>query len=171
MHVPLWLFVVALVWAVMVTVFWLVRNPLPFPDRGHRCFAVPNEQAAKAVVEILGKLAGLPERFTFEPEPTRQTLLWDNATVIIRHDDSNREQEIAPNGLSVVVNNPRRSAYEAAATLRRAGFTAEIKDDVMSKASGKLVVLTSSAFDGWVLVFRRHLLVMGKPPNRRKLLA
>src|SRR3989344_1998701 len=170
MSVPLWLFLIALVWATAVTMFFLIRNPLPFPDRGHRCFAVPNEQAARVVVTILGKLAGLPERFTFDPGPTHQTLLWDNTTVIIHHDQAIREQGLSPNALSVVVSDPRVSAWAAAALLERAGFTAIVKDDVIPEAKDKFVLLTSNAFDGWALAFRRHILVMGKPPNQRKLL-
>ena len=170
MSVPLWLFAVVLVWAVAVTIFCFVRNPLPFPDRGHRCFAVPNEHAAKVVTTILGKLAGLPERFTFDPGPTHQTLLWDNTTVIIHHDGNIHEQGLAPNGLSVVVSSPKASAREAAAMLKRAGFTATIKDDVMPEVGDNFVLLASNAFNGWVLAFRRHILVMGKPPNQRKLL-
>ena len=170
MSIPLWLFVSALVWAITVTILCFVRNPLPFPDRGHRCFAVPNEQAARVVVTILGKLAKLPERFTFDPGPTHQTLLWDNATVIIHHDQAIREQGIASNGLSVVVSNPKASARKAAAMLRQAGFTATLKEDVMPEVGDKFVLLASNAFDGWVLAFRRHILAMGKPPNKRKLL-
>lgn len=170
MSVPLWLFAITLIWAVAVTIFCFVRNPLPFPDRGHRCFAVPNEQASRVVVTILAKLAGLPERFTFDPGPTHQTLLWDNTTVIIRHDQVIREQGIATNGLSVVVSSPKASALEAAAMLKQAGFTATINDDVMPEVGDKFVLLASDAFDGWVLAFRRHILVMGKPPNQRKLL-
>lgn len=170
MSVPLWLFAIALVWAVAVTIFCFVRNPLPFPDRGHRCFAVPNEQAAKVVATILGKLAGLTERFTFDPGPTHQTLLWDNTTVIIQHDDDIREQGLAPNGLSVVVSNPKASAREAAAMLKQAGFSADIKDNIMPEVGDKFVLLTSNAFDGWILAFRRHILAMGRPPSQRKLL-
>ena len=170
MSVPFWMFAVVLLWAIAVMVFCFFRNPLPFHDRGHRCFAVPNERAAKVVVTILGKIAGLPERFTFAPGSTCQTLLWDNMTVIIRHEGDVRGQGLAPNGLSVVVSNPKASAQEAAAMLKRAGFAATIKDDVIPEADDKFVLLASDAFDGWVLAFRRHVLAMGEPPNRRKLL-
>ncbi|MEK9182324.1 MAG: hypothetical protein AAB781_01895 [Patescibacteria group bacterium] len=164
--VSLWLFVIAVVWAITVTIFCFYRNPLPFPDRGHRCFAVPNEKAAIVVVGILDKIAGLPERFTFDAGPTHQTVLWDNTTVIIRHDYQGHP---APNGLSVVVSNPKDSALEAATILKQAGFTAIIKDDIMPEMGNKFVLLESNAFDGWVLVFRRHILVLGKPPNQRKI--
>lgn len=170
MRVPLWLFVIVVIWAIAVTIFCFFRNPLPFPDRGHRCFAVPNENAARVVVTILGKLAGLRERFSFDPGPTHQTLLWDNTTVIIYHDPIIREQELPPNGLSVVVSNPKESAQEAATMLRHAGFTATIEDSLISGDDNKLIGLSSNAFDGWLMVFRRHILAMGKPPNEHKLL-
>lgn len=171
MDILFWLFAIVLVWAITVTIFCFFRNPLPFPDRGHRCFAVPNENAAKVVVSILGKLAGLPERFTFDPGPTHQTLLWDNTTVIIYHDQTIREQVLAPNGLSVVVSNPIASAYEAATMLERVGFTATVKENVIPEVGDKFVLLESNAFNGWVLAFRRHVLIMGKPSSKRELLS
>lgn len=171
MDILFWLFAIVLVWAITVTIFCFFRNPLPFPGRGHRCFAVPNENAAKVVVSILGKLAGLPERFTFDPGPTHQTLLWDNTTVIIYHDQTIREQVLAPNGLSVVVSNPIASAYEAATMLERVGFTATVKENVIPEVGDKFVLLESNAFNGWVLAFRRHVLIMGKPSSKRELLS
>lgn len=161
------LFVIILVWAVTVTFFCFVWNPLPFPDRGHRCFVVPNEQAARTVVTILGELGGLPERFTFDAGPTHQTLLWDNTTVIMSFDPSAHDQG---NAISVVVTDPRESAVAAAAILKQAGFTANIKYGVAPELGDKLVLLESNACNGWALVFRRHILSMGSPPNQRKLL-
>lgn len=166
-----WSFLIVCVYATVITIFCFVRNPLPFPDRGHRCFAVPSEKAAKTVVRILGNL-GLPERFTFDAGPTHQTLLWDNTTVIISHshDPTSEEAKLPPNGLSVVVSNPKERAREAAAMLTQAGFTATVRENVIPEAGDKFALLESNAFNGWVLVFRRHLVVMGKPPNQRKLL-
>lgn len=159
------LFIITLIWAVVVTFFCFYKNPLPFPDRGHRCFAVPNEKAAKITSEILAKIGGLHERLTFHVGSTHQTLLWDNTTVIIYHDNA----QTNPNGLSVVVSNPKESALEAADMLRQAGFTANIFYDVMPELGDKFVLLDSNAFDRWVLLFRRHVLILGKPPNQRKI--
>ena len=167
--IPLWLFLFVISWAILVTIFCFYRNPLPFPDRGHRCFAVKGEVAAKITVTILGKV-GLPERFTFDAGPTHQTLLWDNTTVIMSLDKSIREQKIPPNGLSVAVSNPKASAKEAAGMLEQAGFTAQIHENVVPEMGDKFVLLESDAFDGWVMVFRRHILALGPPPNQRKLL-
>lgn len=69
-------------WAVVATVLYLF-NPIPLLDEGHRAFGVPDERAAKALVELPGNF-GLGERFTFDVGPTTQTLLDDGRTVIIQ---------------------------------------------------------------------------------------
>jgi hypothetical protein len=163
--IPVWLFGIVLAWALAVTIFWLVRNPLPFPDRGHRCFAVADEKAAGVVLKILS-FVGLPERFTFHPGPTHQTVLWDNTTVIIRHDQEIKDKGLPPNALSVVVPDPRAYANEAALMLIKAGFTATVHADVLPEVAAKFVMVTSDAFDHWGLAFRRHVLVMGPPPKK-----
>nr|MBP9748705.1 hypothetical protein [Patescibacteria group bacterium] len=156
-----WFRVVTIVYAFVVTVFCFVRNPLPFPDRGHRCFAVVNEQAAKVVVTILGSMGGLEERFTFSPGPTTQTLLSDNETVIIQHTAAMRESGLPLNAISIVVSNPLESATAAVAMLQAAGFTARVESNVLGpEVSEKFVFVTSDAFDGWGLAFRRHVLMM-----------
>ena len=167
--VPAWIFLVVVLWALGVTIFLFVRNPLPFPDRGHRCFAVPNEETARVVVGILAQFGNLPERFTFSPGPTHQALLWDNTTVVIWHDKTAEERGFPSNGISVVTSNPTWAADRAAAILRKRGYSAKIVKDHMPEVGGKLVVLASDAFDGWVLVFRKHILAMGQPPKKRKL--
>lgn len=167
--VPVWLFATVLIWAVVVSYFWLVRNPFPFPDRGHRCFAVPGENAAKTVVSILQRFGGLSENFTFDPGPTHQTILSDNQTVIIWHDQIIQKKGLAGNAISVVVSDPRMSAEKAGYMLRRAGYTANIVYDLMPESGDKFVLLSSDAFAGWVLAFRLHAIKMGKPVQRKLL--
>lgn len=159
--IPLWLFLVTLVWALVATIFLLYRNPLPIPDRGHRCFAVPNETAAQVVLKILGEIGGVPERFTFISNPTRQTVLWDNTTVIIRY--SEPLAGIPRNAISIVTEVPILSAENAATLLREKGFAANLETGVFPRLEGELVFLTSTAFDGWSLVFRKHMLEMPSP--------
>lgn len=168
MIVPVWLMAlttIVVVWAVIATIFLFYRNPLPFPDRGHRCFAVKDRFAAVAVTRVLSRM-GLPERFTFDAGPTHQTLLWDNATVIIQHDDWTS----TPNAISVVTADPMAAAKFAAKVLTHAGFSATIKENVLREVSDKFVLVASNAFEGWVLAFRRHALKMGKPPNKRRII-
>ena len=161
--------VVLLAWAVLATFFLLLRNPLPLPDRGHRCFAVKDIQAQRIVASIL-KQFGLPERFTFTAGPTHQTLLWDNTTVIIRHEGDVRAEGLEPNAISVVVPDPLSAAKFAARALFVAGFKSEVKEGILPEIADKFVLVTSDAFDGWVLAFRRHILAMGPPLNKRKIL-
>jgi len=158
------LFVTVSLWAGFVTFCLFVYNPLPFPDNGHRAFAVRDETAAKVVVKILSDF-GLSEKFTFDAGPTHQTLLADNMTVIIRHDAGS---SLAPNGLSLAVKDPDKSAREVAKSLTDAGFLATVIP--LPGMEKKLVVLTSTAFHGWSMVFRRHILAMGSPPNKRRLI-
>lgn len=161
-----WLVVLIFVWAVTVTVFLFWRNPLPLPDRGHRCFSVASQKAAKAVVQVLGEIGGLPERFTFDVGPTQQTLLWDNTTVIILVKDDVLKRKISCNALSVAVADPRVSARKTALLLRRRGFTATIDE---TQADLGLVLLSSDAFDHWSMVFRRGILAMGTVKTRKLL--
>jgi hypothetical protein len=131
---------------------------------------VPDEKAARVVVSMLHKLGRLPERFTFDPLPTHQTLLWDNTTVVIRYDDDPRMAGFARNAISVVVRDPRAAARQAAAMLEAAGFTATVIDDLVEPGGDKIAVVASDAFDGWILAVRRHILAMGKPPNLHKMM-
>lgn len=140
----------------------LYYKVLPLRDVGHRAFAVTNKKAVKAILEVLSK-NGLQERFSFDAGPTHQTLMSDNTTVLIQHEEENN----SPNGLSLAVRNPLESAHLAALILKSFGFTAEAKE--MTGLERRLVVVTSNAFMGWSLVFRRHILAMGPPPNKRRL--
>lgn len=163
MEVSIWLFIPVLMWAVTVTYVWLMR---PFPDLGHRCFAVVNADAAKTIVSIL-RIGGLKEKFTFDAGPTHQTVLSDNQTVIIWHDASNI---LPPNAISIAVKNPLAAARAATQHLRANGFSAEIHQSIIPEVGDTFVGLTSSALRGWLLGFRLPIAEMEPPPNKRKLL-
>lgn len=158
------LFAIVVVYAIMVTVFFFYRNPLPFPDRGHRCFAVPNEKAAKAVVEILGKIGSLHEKFTFDVGSFGHTVMADNATVIIW----DKNQELLKNGFSIVSDDPKRDASKVIDMLNKEGFTGVIKN-ILPEMGDKFVFIESNVLNNSLLILRRHVLVLGKPPNQRKI--
>ncbi len=173
MFVPLWLFVLfvaAAAWAIVITLLFFYHNPLPFPDRGHRCFAVPNIKAAAYIGGILRDLGGLSEKFTFFVGGTTQTLFSDNTTVLITHDSRHSVEELPPNALSLVSHDPTVAARAAAQKLQTAGFQAKVHLDVIPTLGDKLVAVSSNAFDGWILIFRRHALAMGKPPGMCKII-
>jgi hypothetical protein len=160
-----------LIWATIATVWALVAtvmhrwNPLPFPDRGHRVFALSSEAARMAVIRALRTTGNLRDRFTFQAGPTLQTLMWDGFTVLnhLSPDDPEIAQ-LPGNGLSLPVKDPAAAAELAVEQLCDAGFPSvkhEITDP--SLPPNHLIVVESKAFSGWVLVFRRSLLRMPKP--------
>lgn len=94
--------------------------------------------------------------------PLQETVL-EGGTIIIGYDeDFLARNGIPPNGISIPVRNPKKSVIEAAKMLKTAGFTASIKENVFPQVGDKFVMLESNAFHGWVLVFRRHILLMGE---------
>jgi hypothetical protein len=54
--------------------------------------------------------------------------------------------------------------------LNKAGFTARVEENVLGPAvAEKFAFVTSNAFNGWGLAFRRHVLRMGPPPRKTRL--
>jgi hypothetical protein len=157
----------ASLWALVVTIM-LVRNPLPLPDRGHRAYALPSEDARQTVLRVLSEM-GLKERFTFDAGPTHQTLMWDGYTVLNHIDENALELNRLPaNAISIPTKDPRSAAEKAASILKAANHTAvivEVTDAVLRP--NHLIVLESDAFKNWVLVFRRHVFRMPKVERRR----
>jgi len=148
------------IWALAATLMLFFRNPLPFPDRGHRTFGVPDTRAQKTVVKILADV-GLPLRFRFKSGPLDQALLWDNTTVIHFMDPSFNH---SGNGISVVVPDPGLAARKATSQLEAAGYSVQrLEGTDVELPPNHVVVLTSSAFLSWALVFRRHQLKMPRP--------
>jgi len=146
-------------WAVVATIM-VVKNPLPFPDRGHRLFAVRDERARTLTLSILAQIGLLP-RFRFRTGPSDQTLLWDNTTVIHLLDP---ESGVSGNGISLVVKDPEQSAKQAISILTSAGYTATRLPGIDGDLPpNHLVIVSSDAFSGWGLAFRRHQLRMPKP--------
>lgn len=161
-----------LVWAIAATVWasvatlMLVRNPFPFPDRGHRVFGVKDEQTRIVVVDIIEALSGKKSLYTFDAGAIHQTILADGYTSI--HHIDNRAAEIPANAISLAVENPRESADRAIEMLRAAGYEANLVEGVkMDLPPNHLVPIRSNAFDDWALVFRRPLMKMPRPKFRK----
>ena len=167
MTVFVWVWaVISSLWAIVVTIM-LVRNPLPLPDRGHRAYSLPSEAARRTVLTLLARF-GLKERFTFDAGPTHQTLMQDGLTVLNHLESPDPDIAKLPgSAISLPVKDPRKAAGHAIELLRAAHFTASLKEITQDLPQNHLVVLESDAFDGWVLVFRRHLLKMPAVKRRR----
>jgi hypothetical protein len=165
----IWIWAVgATLWAIAATAMHF-RNPLPFPDHGHRAYGVPDERARKAVVKMLEEVTPLRERFTFDSGATHQTLMWDGFTVIHYLDsDIQKARDLTGNGLSVAVDDPQASAKRAVELLQAEGYKAAIIEGInYDLPENSLVPVESDAFNGWALVFRRQLIKMPYPKIRK----
>lgn len=163
-----------LVWAIAATAWacistlMIVRNPFPFPDRGHRVFGVRDEKTRVAVVKIIENLSGKKALYTFDSGDIHQTILADGYTSIHYIDDINEcASDIPANAISIAVENPEQYAEKAISLLEAEGYEARIIEDVKTDLPvNYLVPVKSNAFLGWALVFRRPLLKMPKPKFR-----
>lgn len=163
----LWLWGVTIMWAATATIL-LIRNPLPFPDRGHRLYGVKDDHGRQIVVEMLRRVGGLDERFTFDSGATHQTLMWDGFTVI-NYVDRRLEEAlgVSSTGLSIPVADPHNAARKAEQILKASGYTATAFFDIDTDLpSNHLAIVVSDAFDGWILVLRRPLIHMPVPKRR-----
>lgn len=156
----------ATIWACLTTLI-IVRNPFPFPDRGHRVFGVKDERARAAVVKIIETVSGKKSLYTFDSGDIHQTILADGYTSI--HYIDNLKNKTPANAISFAVENPRKSADKAIEMLRAEGYEANLIEDVKTDLPpNHLVPVRSSAFDNWALVFRRPLLKMPRPKFRKQ---
>jgi hypothetical protein len=155
-------------WAVLVTIM-LLRNPLPFPDRGHRAYALPHEDARQIVLQVLNEIGGLKEHFSFAAGPTYQTIMWDGYTVLNYIDpDDLKGAKLPGNAISLPVKDPRIAAETALNSLKTSGYQGtlhEISDEAIPPNC--LVVVESDAFQDWVLVLRRHVIKMPSIERRK----
>ena len=154
----------------LVTILFFYRNPLPFPDRGHRIFGVPDERARRTVVELLGEVSALKERWTFDSGQVHQTLMWDGLTSIHYLDpEVQKTRKLLGSGLSVPTRDPQLSAMRAVEFLKNAGYEAKLVEGlILDLPPNHLVPVESNAFNGWNLVFRLPLHRMPFPKVRRK---
>lgn len=158
--------VAATVWALVATLM-IVRNPFPFPDRGHRVFGVKDEANRAVVVKIIETVSGKKSLYTFDSGAIHQTILADGFTSI--HYIDEKSAEVPACAISLAVENPQKSAGQAIAMLEAEGYEASLIEGVkMNLPPNHLVPVKSSAFDGWALVFRRPLLKMPKPEFRKQ---
>lgn len=120
-----------------------------------------------AVVCMLESVSHIRESFTFDSGPIHQTVMRDGFTGINHVDESLRKEWSASGtALSVPVRDPRSSALDAVGILQGYGFEARVVGEPGGLPPNHLVLVSSSAFDGWHLVFRKLLFRMPKPRKR-----
>ncbi len=162
------------IYAVLMTVvagvlYYLhfISNPLPFPDKGHRCYGVRNAEAQKVLIHLLHRY-GLKEVFTMDAGPSHQTILNDGRTVIHFLEPEARGTIFTGTALSIRSNDPLCTAKFFEEILDGRGYRSEIHQPALGELSkDMLVVLKSEAFLGWELVITKPILQMPMPKRRK----
>lgn len=139
------------------------RNPLPFPDRDYHVFTARSE-AGLIVLEEIMQRHGHDPRFRADSEGVMRTI-FSNGT-IINHAQPHILASLGdPSAaLGFVVQDPDASAREVAALLRSRGFQANAIHG--AEPGLPIAFVSTDALSGAALVFRKHLLQMGKRPDK-----
>lgn len=164
MFIPKWILVLVGLCAALF-VAWTIslameRNPLPFPDPGSRIFAAASPEGKAAVVELLA-LHGVTERFKADSGGVLRSIMWDGTIVNHSTDEVNGKLGHPGASIGLVVDDPEKSAREAAAFLTSKGFTGEIILDV--EPGLPIAFVKTDAMKSTVLNFRKHLIHMPRP--------
>ncbi|MEI8130605.1 MAG: hypothetical protein WCG55_03820 [bacterium] len=154
-------------YSITISYLHFVDNPTCLPDKGHRYFGVQNQKAAVDLAGIFREEAGLRERMTFSPTPSNQMLLTDNTTVLGWLDQPTNL--LPSNAISLPVDDPMTSAVRTVAKLKSEGYEALIVPEIMAGVKGKLVMVTTNAFDNAMIVYRKNITEMGSIPHQRML--
>lgn len=165
-QVPLVLVILVPLLALMTGLWALAvahdRNPLPFPDRHYHVFSASSEGALIALEDVM-QSHGLRPRFRADSSHVQRTI-FANGT-IINHPDAQTLDELAGAGaaLGFVVADPDASARQVAAALRGRGFRATSIHDL--EPGLPIAFVRTDALHGSVVVFRKHVLKMGRRPD------
>lgn len=185
-----WLLISALVIVALVIV---VGSML---DQGHRGYVVVSVDVVNILAPILKKHSNIIELVTCTTPPVYQVMMStglvitvpmdgaviknvEPATTLAVIEESLKPGELLsvnelfaqtgylPNFCSLLSKNPKLAIEETCKALRGAGFSAHVLHGFMPGAEEKIALVASNAFSGWILVFRRHLLIMPIPDHPR----
>ena len=158
------IFIVVL--GVLILIAFLValfteRNPLPFPDRDYHVFSASSPPALAALERLMQNFGHRP-RFRIDTDQVDRTV-FSNGT-IINHPHSQISEALGKLGgaLGFVVSDPNGAARESAQILEAAGFQAEVILD--AEPGLPIAFVKTNALISGALVFRKHVLKMGKKP-------
>ena len=137
------------------------RNPLPFPDRDYHVFSASSRAALAALEQLMQKFGHKP-RFRIDTDQVDRTV-FTNGT-IINHPHSQISAALGKPGgaLGFVVSDPNGAARESAQILNAAGFQADVILD--AEPGLPIAFVKTDALSSGALVFRKHVLKMGKKP-------
>lgn len=138
------------------------RNPLPFPDRDYQVFSASSPEALVAMEDVMMSLGQRP-RFRAD-SPNVQRTIFASGTIINQPDPRMLASLGAPAAaLGFVVDDPDATARRVAKQLQERGFQAA---SIHGAEPGlPIAFVRTDALSGSVLVFRKHVLRMGKKPD------
>jgi hypothetical protein len=170
--IPLWVFLcvtIPLV-AVVVALIYLhfVRNPLPFPDWGNAIFVCPERSARQTVIAVLESNGITPDK-RIDSELALRALFMNRFRFVLNVTEPTEWERLGKPvaALAIVTDNPDKAAHKAVEILQHAGYQATaFYDPDKSVPAHSMAFVSSTAHPGWLLVFRRHFIKMGKMPAR-----
>lgn len=139
------------------------RNPLPVPDRDYSVFTTPSAEAKATIVELLGRHGRTP-RYRIDSEDVERAVFWDGTIVNYTRPELFERLGRPAAAMGFVAGDPVAAALDAVRLLRGRGFEAQMIEG--AEPGLPIVFVTTSALNGSVLVFRKHVLKMGPPPPR-----
>ncbi len=164
MHLPIWVIAAVLVlFGVMAAWLGLIlagRNPLPFPDVGSRIFTAATPAAKDTIVALLAQY-GVRERFQMNTTGVLRSLMYDGTIINCPDPEVTRRLGSPKASIGLVSPDPATSAAQAAEFLRQHGLEAEVVLD--AEPDLPIAFVTTNAFTGTVLNFRKHAIHMPRP--------
>lgn len=168
MYVPIWLVVAVLVLlGTIATWLGLIlagRNPLPFPDVGSRIFTAATPAAKATIIDLLAQY-GVRERFQVNTPGVLRSIMWDGTIINCPDPEVTRRLGSPKASIGLVSPDPAKSAAHAAAFLKQRGLEAEVVLD--AEPDLPIAFVTTNAFTGTVLNFRKHAVHMPRPQPQR----
>ena len=147
---------------------WLVtRGPVPIIDDGSAIFAASDAKAHRDLVEVLQGVGLRPQRQRHTSAVRR--VIYHGGGLIINWTAPEVHQRMGKPacGLGIVSRYPLQTAESIATALRAKGHEARVVTDFEPEAPrGSLVAVHTDALLNGAIIVRRHLLRMGKPPER-----
>jgi hypothetical protein len=168
MYISVWL-IVPVVVLLGVTATWLGlivagRNPLPFPDVGSRIFTAATPDAKAAIIDLLAQY-GVHERFQVNTQGVLRSIMWDGTIINCPDPEVTRRLGSPKASIGLVSPDPAKSAAQAAAFLKQRGLDADVVLD--AEPDLPIAFVTTNAFTGTVLNFRKHVIHMPRPQPQR----
>ena len=137
------------------------RNPLPFPDRDYHVFSTPSLSALSAMERLMQNFGHIP-RFRIDSDQVDRTVFSNGTIINYPHPELLAHLGMPGGALGFVVDDPEHAAQESATLLREAGFDAEV---ILNAEPGlPIAFVKTNALINGALVFRKHVLKMGKKP-------